>query len=150
MIHNDLTHWPLVISVSQGISTLAETEAYIEEWNAWLARGEPFMALRVFVDAESLARQPGGPQLVKKWLQERNLEVRAQVKGMVAVVPPSEYERLNKMNTEKLFGVPAATFADLAAALEWLRKRVYVPRGIRLDTEGVTASVQALLASAAA
>lgn len=144
MTHNDLTHWPLVITVAQGAPSLPETEAFIQDWNRWLARGEPFATLRVFVDAQALTQPPGSPQLVKQWLQEKNLDVRAQVKGMATVVPPSEYERLSKMNAEKLFGVPAATFSDLAASLEWMRKRVYVPRGLRLDVEGVTATVQAL------
>jgi len=141
MIRYDLSHWPLVISVAQGSATLAEIEAFHQEWNGWLARGEPFATLRLFVDTEALAHPPGSSVLAKQWLQTHSAAIRAQVMGMATVVPASEYARISKMNAEKLFGVPAAAFTEVPAALNWLHERVYAPRGLRFDADTVAGSM---------
>jgi|GEM_PF-4497034 len=48
-----------------------------------------------------------------------------------------------QMNAEKLFGVPAATFADVPAALRWLQERVYTPRDLMLDAAAISATIEA-------
>jgi len=140
----DLTHWPLVISVASTPSTLAEMETFLQRWEQWLADGELFALLRVFTHSESLTHPPGSPPLVKQWLQQQGEAIRQRVMGMATVVPPVDYERLRKMNAEKLFGVPAATFADVPAALRWLKERVYAPRGLMLDAAAISATIEIL------
>jgi len=53
---------------------------------------------------------------------------------------------VRKMNAEKLFGVPAASFAEIPAALDWLRDTAFAPKGWNLDTVAVGSAVNALLA----
>jgi len=48
-------------------------EAFHQEWNRWLARGEPFATLRLFVDTDSTVQPPGAPVFVKQWLQTHSL-----------------------------------------------------------------------------
>jgi hypothetical protein len=148
MIHHDLSHWPLVISIAAGPSTLADMEAFTREWDRWLTRGEPFASLRVFADQASLAHPEGSAQKAKQWLQDKGQAIRAQVIGMANVVPASDYERMRKMNVEKLFGVPADTFQDVPSALSWLRERVFTPRKLPFDEQAVAAGIEAALAAA--
>ncbi|PJX24119.1 hypothetical protein CAP48_11485 [Advenella sp. S44] len=145
MIRHDLSRWPLVITVEQGPASLTDMQAYIEEWRRWLARGESFVTLRVFADAEALVHPPGSAPLAKQWLNQQGEAIRQLVMGMATVVPPSGYERLRKMNAEKLFGVPAATFADVAGALGWLKEHVYEPLGLVLNARAMGATIEALL-----
>lgn len=144
MIRHDLSHWPLVITVASGRSTLDDMLAFTAEWNHWLDECDAFATLRIFTDAAALEHPEGSAQNAKKWLQEKGDAIRAQVMGMAMVVPPAEYERVRKMNVEKLFGVPAATFQDLPSALAWLQTTVFEPRDRTLDAAAATAAVEAL------
>lgn len=141
MIHHDLGQWPLVISVSSGLQTLDAMQAFTDDWNRWLDRGEPFVSLRVFADAEALVHPEGSAQNAKLWLQARGADIRRHVMGMASVVPADQYERMRKMNVEKLFGVPAGTFADTDDALAWIDERVMTPRGLRFDLRAVREAI---------
>lgn len=146
MIRHDLSHWPLVLTVAQGPSSLPEMQRFIDDWANWLARGMPFATLRVFADSPSLEFPTGSGSLAKEWLKQQGGAIRRQVMGMATVVPASEYERLRKMNAEKLFGVPASTFADLPAAIDWLQEHVYSPHNLSFDGPALSAAVQTLIA----
>jgi len=137
IIHNDLTHWPLVISIARGTPTMEEVAQFQQAWSGWLARGEPFATLRLFLDSQTLEHPPGSAASVKQWLQIHALAIKERVMGMATIVPESELARVSKMNAEKLFGVPADSFSDVAVALTWLHERVYTPRGLVLDVVGV-------------
>lgn len=65
----------------------------------------------VFADADALVHPEGSAQSAKQWLQARGADIRRHMMGMASVVPPDQYEKIRKMNVEKLFGVPADTFA---------------------------------------
>ena len=112
MQHHDLGQWPLVVSVSAGAPTLADTQDFAQAWDDWLARGQAFASLRVFTDAASLTHPPGSAQHVKQWFGRQAQAIREQVMGMASVVPAGEFERMSRMNVEKLFGVPAAIFPE--------------------------------------
>lgn len=145
MIRNDLSHWPLVISVASGPTSLEELTSFTEDWGRWLTHGERFATLRIFADTESLVHPEGSAKKGKQWLQEQGEAIRQQVSGMATVVPASEYERMRKMNVEKLYGVPAATFADVPSALAWLDERVFTPQDIRFEQATIAAAVDAAL-----
>lgn len=149
MIHHELGQWPLVISVSSGLQTLEDMQVFTEDWNSWLDRGEPFASLRVFADADALVHPEGSAQSAKQWLQARGADIRRHMMGMASVVPPDQYEKIRKMNVEKLFGVPADTFARTDEAIAWLGERVLAPRGLALDAAAVNAAIAAARAAAA-
>lgn len=150
MIHHELGQWPLVISVSTGLQTLDAMQAFTDDWNRWLDRGEPLVSLRVFADADALVHPEGSAQNAKQWLQARGADIRRQMMGMASVVPADQYERIRKMNVEKLFGVPASTFADTDDALAWIGERVMAPRGLAFDLAAVRAALAEACAAAAA
>jgi hypothetical protein len=120
MIRHDISHWPLVLSFSSGATTLEEQLAFFAAWNEWLDRGQRFATLRVFADPESLARPAGGGKEAKAWLHANSDRLKKLVVGMATVVPSEMLESMNRMNAEKLFGVPAQAFGDVASALSWL------------------------------
>jgi hypothetical protein len=150
MIHHELGQWPLVISVSSGLQTLEAMQAFTEDWNRWLDRGEPFASLRVFADADALVHPEGSAQRAKQWLQARGEDIRRHMIGMASVVPADQYEKIRKMNVEKLFGVPASTFADSDDALAWLSERVMAPRGLPFDLAAVRAAIRSARSAVAA
>ncbi|SEJ29363.1 MULTISPECIES: hypothetical protein [unclassified Variovorax] len=150
MIHHELGQWPLVISVSSGLQTLEAMQAFTEDWNRWLDRGEPFASLRVFADADALVHPEGSAQGARQWLQARGADIRRHMMGMASVVPAEQYEKIRKMNVEKLFGVPASTFADADDALVWLGERVMAPRGLPFDLAAVRAAIRSARATCAA
>lgn len=141
MVRHELSQWPLVISVSAGLQTLESMQAFTEDWNRWLDRGEPFVSLRVFADADALVHPEGSAQRAKQWLQARGADIRRHMMGMASVVPADQFEKISKMNVEKLFGIPASTFARTDEALAWLRERVMAPRGLVLDAAAVRAAI---------
>src|SRR5690606_9514061 len=98
MIHHDLSHWPLVVTVASGASSLEELRGFTQEWSSWLGRGERFATLRVFADSDSLVHPEGSAQEVKQWFQTSREAIREQVLGMATVVPPMELDRVRKMN----------------------------------------------------
>lgn len=141
MVRHELSQWPLVISVSAGLQTLESMQAFTEDWNRWLDRGEPFVSLRVFTDADALVHPEGSAQRAKQWLQARGADIRRHMMGMASVVPADQFEKISKMNVEKLFGIPASTFARTDEALAWLRERVMAPRGLVLDAAAVRTAI---------
>jgi hypothetical protein len=149
MTHHELSQWPLVISVSAGLQTLEGMQAFTEDWNRWLDRGEPFASLRVFADADALVHPEGSAQSARQWLQERGADIRSHMMGMASVVPADQYEKMRKMNVEKLFGVPASIFADADDALVWLGERVMAPRGLPFDLAAVRAAIRSARLAAA-
>lgn len=149
MIHHELGQWPLVITVTSGLQTLEALQAFTEDWNGWLDRGEPFACLRVFADAQALVHPEGSARSAKQWLQERGGDIRRHMMGMASVVPADQYEKIRKMNVEKLFGVPASTFADADDALIWLGERVMAPHGLPIDLAAVRRAIRSARTAAA-
>ncbi|GAA5236906.1 hypothetical protein [Verticiella sediminum] len=145
MTLNDFTHAPLLITVGLGAPTREDLQRHTRHWNRLFDAGTPFASLRVFVDDESTQRPEGGAQDGKAWLQERGAHIRTHVWGMATVVlPQPAYERLRRMDAEKLFGVPASTFPDLGTALDWLQSAVFTPRGLSVPAEAVSSTVARL------
>jgi hypothetical protein len=144
MIRHDLSHWPLVLSTMTGASTAEEQRAFFAEWTGWLDRSVPFATLRVFRDDASLERPSGGAKEAKLWLQENGSKIRRQVIGMATVVPPLRFDEMSRMNAEKLFGVPAQTFAAVELAMAWIVARLE-ENGLTADTAIVGKTLERLM-----
>lgn len=148
MLKNDLSHWPLLITVASGPATQREYEGFFAQWAEWLQQGEPFATLRLFMDDDSLLHPPGSAQHAKQWLQHWGASIRESVTGMATVVPEALYPKVSKMNAEKLFGVPAQTFADIPASLAWLETQVFKRPLPKADSlEHTIATLQAAVRS---
>jgi len=139
MIRNDLSRWPLVISVASGAPTPDEHAVFLTEWTGRLDRGEPFAVLRQFTSAAALIHPEGGARRAKQWMEDNGVRIRRTVIALASVMQADEYERMKKMNIEKAFGVPGGIFADADAALSWLGADVFQPRGLPLDPAAVRA-----------
>ncbi len=103
----------------------------------------------MFADADALVHPEGSAQSAGQWLQERGADIRSHMMGMASVVPADQYEKMRKMNVEKLFGVPASIFADADDALVWLGERVMAPRGLPFDLAAVRAAIRSARLAAA-
>jgi hypothetical protein len=144
MIRHDLRHWPLVLTLARGAPTLGDQIAFLAEWSRWLDRNERFATLRLFFDADALAHPEGGAREAKTWLKENAERVRRLVLGLATIVPAGEFERMSRIDAEKLFGAPARVFRDIDGALAWL-DGLLRPNEIAIDLAAVRA---ALVASA--
>src|SRR5262245_22857581 len=116
MIHLVLGHWPLVLTVVRGASTLKEEVDFLGDWERWLDRDTPFATLRFFADSAALERPEGAALVAKAWLQRNAERLRRLVLGMATIVPPAAFERMSRIDAEKLFGVPARTFSGIEPA----------------------------------
>ena len=145
MIHHDLGHWPLVLTVAHGPVTRTDYIRLLDDWNRWLDRGERFATLRVFADGDALVHPEGAAQDAKAWLQANAGRLRAQVVGMATSVPAEHLERMRRMNAEKLFGVPAQVFGDVDAALGFLDWLIAPPNDACWDRAAIRASAGALV-----
>jgi len=132
-IKHDIRPWPLVITTMTGLQDLAATRDFLTTWSHWLARQQPFATLRIIGDSNALLRAKGSGLILKTWLEGRSDSIRRHMVGMATVVPVDQYEKMRNMNVEKLFGVPAATFSDIATALDWLQRQVFGPRNLPFD-----------------
>ena len=144
MISHDFVHWPIVLTAARGAMTLADHIDFLDDWNRWFDRGEPFAAFRVFADDDALAHPDGAARAAKTWLQKNSGRMQALVLGMATVVPPAHFDRLSRMDAQKLFGVPARTFADIGEALDWLETAILKPKAIPLDRAAIHASLKTL------
>lgn len=120
MIRNDLSLWPLVLSVSRGVPTYEELQSFSAEWEGWLDRGERFATFRVYVDAAAHTHPAGGAREKKRWFQANGSRLKSLVIGMASVVPSDILDEVRRMNAEKLYGVPAQTFDQNNEAIEWI------------------------------
>jgi hypothetical protein len=121
--------------------TMEEQVAFLAEWDRWLDRGEPFAVLRVFASEAALTHPEGGAREAKQWMQRNGERIRHHVMGLASVVPPSQYERMSRMDMARAFGVPAAVFADTAAALAWLEDDVFRSHALPLDRVAAEAAL---------
>ncbi len=142
MIRHDLTHWPLVVSRACGTTTLDDQLDFLAHWTCWLDRGQPFVALRAFTDDDSHLRPRGGAQMMKAWLWENGGRLRRLVGGIATVVLPSHYERMSRIDAERLFGVPARLFIELGAALDWIEQNGLMTRCVNFDRSKIARSIE--------
>jgi hypothetical protein len=142
MIRHDLSHWPLVLTIARGAPTLGDQTLFLTEWSHWLDRNERFATVRLFLDADALAHPEGGAREAKTWLRENAVRIRHLVLGMATIVPAAEFERMSRMDAEKLFGTPAQIFREIDGALVWLDE-VLRPNEIAIDLAAVRASLVA-------
>ncbi|MBN9044518.1 MAG: hypothetical protein J0H18_02475 [Rhizobiales bacterium] len=140
MVH-DTRHWPYVVTLAEGSPSLADMRAFFDVWNGWLDTGKRFVVIRRFMDEAALEHPEGAAREVKQWFQENMERIRARVMGMVTIVPESAYERMSRMDAEKLFRVPAGTFSNVDAALHWLRERVVWQHGLDFDRAAIRAKL---------
>jgi len=119
-MRHDLSCWPLALSFSSGTPDLQTLRDYSSAWMTWLERGERFVTLRVLLDSEAYGHPPGGAQERKRWFAVNGASLKNQVLGMATVAPADVVEKINKIKTDRLFGVPAQAFTTVQAALDWL------------------------------
>jgi len=140
MIQNDLGGWPLVLSVASGKPDLPELQAYSAEWTSWLDRGEPFALLKIFLDSDAHSHPRGAAQEEKRWFAANGERLKKQVLGMATVAPTDVVEKINNMDTDRLFGVPVLAFTTVDAALDWLLP-LFEAKAVPVDAQALKAHV---------
>jgi len=120
MMQHTLSCWPLVLSFASGTPDLQTLRDYSSAWTRWLDRGERFATLRILLDSEAYSHPPGAAQARKRWFAANADALKQQVLGMATVAPGDVVDKLNKIKTDRLFGVPTQAFTTVDAALNWL------------------------------
>lgn len=114
-------YWPLALTVMSGEATLDEHLESLEAWDHWFSKAQPFHVIRMYLDEGSLRHPEGAAQATQRWMKEGAAEnMRALVQSMLIVVPPSQYERMQKMSVRKAFGITGGLFHSLDDAYAWL------------------------------
>lgn len=117
--------WPLALFIAEGRQTLEMHRKMLMSWDSWLARKQPFVALRLYVDEAALALVDGVARETKAWMQAGAAErIREQVAAMTMVVPLTAQQRMKHLNVETIFGIPGGIFGDLPSALGWINENV--------------------------
>lgn len=144
MMRNDLTLWPLVVSVSRGVPTLQELQTHSADWEGWLDRGERFATLRLYADVAAHSYPDGGAKEKKRWFQANGARVKTLVVGMASVVPSEILEKVGRTNNENLFGVPVQAFADTVPAAQWIGALLQA-QGLDVSLEKASATLKRLM-----
>jgi len=120
MMQHNLSCWPLVLSFASGKPDLQTLRDYSSAWTSWLDRGERFAMLRILLDSDAYGHPPGAAQARKRWFAANANALKNQVFGMATVAPADVVDQLNKIKTDRLFGVPTQAFTTVETALDWL------------------------------
>jgi len=120
MMQHNLSCWPLVLSFASGKPDLQTLRDYSSVWTTWLERGESFAKLRMLLDSDAYGHPPDGAQERKRWFGSNAQRMKNQVLGMATVAPAEVADKINKIKTDRLFGVPAQAFTTVQNALDWL------------------------------
>ncbi|WP_312418071.1 hypothetical protein [Comamonas sp.] len=117
----DTSCWPLAMTFSSGSPRFEDMLDDAANWRAWLGRGKRFAMLRVLLDRDAYAHPPGAAQARKAWLAEHGALIRQQMLGMALVLPGDVLNQAQRMQAERLFGVPAQAFCSVEDAIAWLK-----------------------------
>lgn len=127
-IASDDSLWPLSILMLEGSQSLEQHDQMLDIWNAWFARNEQFISLRIYLDESSLDQVPGVGHVTKQWLKTGAAEnMRRLVSCMAIAVPPSRFEAMNRQSVEKAFGIPGGVFPNLDDALDCIAETDNLP-----------------------
>jgi hypothetical protein len=121
LLKHESQYWPLALTLVSGEATLEEHLESLDAWNQWFSKAQPFHVIRVYLDDGSLRHPDGAAQATQRWMSEGAAEhMRKLVQSMLIVVPPDQYERMQKMSVRKAFGIPGGLFPSLDEAYAWL------------------------------
>lgn len=140
MTQHDVSQWPLVVSIIDGRTKAADLRDVAARWHDWLSWNEPFAALQIFSGGDNslLAERD---RWLSWWLDGQRRAIRCNVMGLASVMPSAHYVKVPEMNTHKLFGVPAATFASVHTALCWLEARAFRPHDLVFNRAAIEAQL---------
>jgi hypothetical protein len=120
MIHHDLTHWPLAITVARGPMTRDDHAALRAEWTLWLDRGERFAILMVLSDGDALTPDLATAREAAIWRHAEAPRIQRQLLATARVVPPEHFEHARRTFESTLPSVPHDTFVHVPSALAFL------------------------------
>jgi len=124
LIHKS-KHWPLALVVAKGKPSIEQHIASLESWDAWFDNNEAFHVIRFFEDVDSLEIPLGAGRMTQDWLTEgAGVKFRLLVKSMCIVVPKNKYEKMKKMNVNKVFGISGEIFSSIDDIFEWYNKNI--------------------------
>lgn len=129
MIEFDLRRWPIVVGTLRDRFTVADAAAYVDAFDRFFARGEPFAVALVYADEIAAAeeRDTGAGPILTRWLRSSHGLVSDHCRGMATVVAFLEVRAAmagRLAGVGRAFGCPVALFATRAEADAWLGDRL--------------------------
>ena len=129
-----------------GQQSLEDHQLVIAQWDKKLLQEQPFIAIRIYHDAQSLIHSQGIGKLTRAWLKDSAaIKIQHLVSAMINIVPGASYDAMKHMSVEAVFKVPGGIFKDTDDAIAWLQSNVDVCNKHDIAIEHI---VQALNASA--
>jgi len=110
-----------------GEQSLEDHKRVIEQWDIKLLQEQPFIAIRIYHDAQSLIVSKSIGKLTRSWLKEFGAnKIRDNVSAMINIVPDTSYDAMKHMSVEKIFQVPGGIFKHTDDAIAWLQSNIDV------------------------
>lgn len=135
--------WPLCLTLAEGRQSADHHRQMLEAWDGWFARGQPFFALRIYLDAAALEQIPGSGATTKQWLGAGAAENMKRLTAAMAIaVPPDSYDPASRPSVEKVFGIPGGIFPGPDEALRWLSRIEGFPVGMGIKVQEIVEEVR--------
>lgn len=128
MLNIDTNHWPLVLFEFAGKQSLVDHQNMLEAWDQLFTRQQKFVAVRLFLDDESVNHSREIGQLTLDWMEKgARDQIKTWVEAMLFITPDVSYARMKNRNVERVFGVPGAIFNNVCDANQWLAENIQQP-----------------------
>lgn len=136
LIHEN-KHSPLALVIAQGKPSIEQHIASLKSWDNWFNNNKPFHVIRFFKDSDSLEIPNGAGKMTQTWMAEgADMKFRSLVKSMCIVVPKHKYNKMKKMNINKVFGIPGGIFSSINDVFEWFNEQpsTFDKLGIQMES----------------
>lgn len=134
MIEFDLRRWPIVVGTLRGRFTVADAATYVDAFDGFFARGEPFAVALVYADeiAAVEERDTGAAPILARWLKSSHGLLSDRCRGIATVAAFEVRAAMagRMAGAGRAFSCPVALFATRAEADGWLGDRLAAPTAV--------------------
>ena len=118
MITNDLTHFPLVITVFDSAPTIEQQKVFFTQWTRWFKKKQKIVTLRIY----------------------KNENIQQSVVAMANVLPETTE---NQRGSKSRLGIPNDNFTQIEEAMDWLFDHLALA-DINIDRQSVLNTIAKL------
>ncbi|MFX5612456.1 hypothetical protein ABTD63_04420 [Acinetobacter baumannii] len=140
MITNDLTHFPLVITVFDSAPTIEQQKVFFTQWTSWFKKKQKFVTLRIYKNENALQRPDGSGQETKQWMENNRENIQQSVVAMANVLPETTE---NQRGSKSRLGIPNDNFTQIEEAMDWLFDHLALA-DINIDRQSVLNTIAKL------
>ncbi|MDF5732402.1 MAG: hypothetical protein PUP92_31485 [Rhizonema sp. PD38] len=127
MYQADDSRFPLIVVMMQGHFTLKEAQAYLQQWNRWLAREKPMAVLNLIQDEQPPQENAEAAKYYAQWLKANKSRLRQHLKGIAQVMHSEAYSIFESKFPAligRLYGCSGKLFLQQSEAEAWLMQKL--------------------------